>query len=191
MTKGIDLIYSSDDETRYNLVLLRQEREILLGRKTRGFGKGLYVMPGGKNEYFIEDAQLGFRPPQHDAARELEQETGVYLDPAQLEQVAELEIFDPAKRADKLKIIQVFEGHVEGKPTLQPSDEFDDMKWVDYASPEITTPHDYQFWLPRVMGGQAVMLCGTVNPDGIITPTSLRARPRHSLELFEEISTQL
>ena len=65
---------------RATVVFLRKKNEILLGRKTRGIGKGRLNGPGGG----IEEGET----PRESGARETFEETGIKVLPENLETIA-------------------------------------------------------------------------------------------------------
>lgn len=137
------------------LVFLVRENEILLGFKKRGFAQGKLNGFGGK----IEDGEtVAFA-----AARELLEECGVDVLPAELKSVARLDFFFPAKR-EWDQVVHVFIAPSwRGEPV-----ETDEMKPLWF--PQSAIPFDQmwaddQYWLPLVLKDQRVRAAFTFNGD--------------------------
>lgn len=50
MSELLDSPALHDSDRDFSLVVVRHEDALLLGRKTRGFGAGNWVLPGGKDK---------------------------------------------------------------------------------------------------------------------------------------------
>ena len=137
------------------LVFLVRGNEILLGYKKRGFAQGKLNGFGGKieNRETIESA----------AARELREECGVVVLPADLKSVAHLDFYFPA-RPEWNQVVHVFIAERwDGEPV-----ETDEMRpaWfrID-AIPFNQMWADDQHWLPLVLQGKRVQAAFTFKDD--------------------------
>lgn len=120
-------------------------REVLLGRKRTGLGKGKVLAPGGKLE-------PGERPDEA-AIRELAEEVGPGLQITDLRRVGMHEYRFPAKSAWDSHVFVA--QHAAGEPTS--STELEAF-WVAVdAVPYGEMWSDAQLWLPEVLQGGA---CG-------------------------------
>lgn len=137
------------------LVFLTRGDEILLGLKKRGLAQGKLNGLGGKIERgeTIEQA----------AAREVYEECGVVIALDDLERVARLEFFFPAK-PEWDQVVHVFlatrwRGEPRETAEMQP-------RWVDQrALPYAHMWTDDAYWLPLVLQGQYVHATFTFNAD--------------------------
>lgn len=123
------------------LVFLVRENEMLLGYKKRGFAQGKLNGLGDK----IEDGET----IESAAARELYEECGVMVLPADLKPVARLDFFFPAKR-EWDQVVHVF---VAERWTGEPV-ETDEMKPAWFSTDAIPFEKmwaDDQHWLPLVL----------------------------------------
>jgi 8-oxo-dGTP pyrophosphatase MutT (NUDIX family) len=137
------------------LVFLVRDNQILLGYKKRGFAQGKLNGFGGKIEVGESIAVA--------AARELHEECGVSVALDDLQAVARLVFFFPAKR-EWDQIVHVFIAERwRGKPG-----ETQEMKprWFSQdAIPFNQMWADDQHWLPLVLRGQRVKATFTFNAD--------------------------
>lgn len=130
--------------TPVTLCFLRRDDEVLLIEKRRGLGEGLVNGPGGK----VEPGET----PRAAAAREVEEEVGVSVEPAALEWAAELTFrLDGTVHSE----CHVFRGRrFEGEP--RPSAEARPL-WVPVtAIPYDRMWPDDELWLPHVLEGETV-----------------------------------
>lgn len=121
-------------------------RQVLLGRKLRGFGAGKIMAPGGH----VDDGETGAAA----AIRELHEEVGVVVDPAQLSHRATIDFRFPTRpRWDAVVGVYVGErwtGPVQGSDELEPS-------WYDLDDlPFDRMWDDDRYWLPRVLRGERI-----------------------------------
>jgi len=141
-----------ESEDDFNLTLIRRQGSLLLGQKTRGYGAGLLVAPGGKTRYYVSPSGIGLLPSGMEAAREASEESGLPIAADQLTQVGALHIADE----DDTKIIRLFQVAVEADTSLV-STEFDAIDWYPEVDlPYEQMPKDYKLWLPSVLAGYAV-----------------------------------
>lgn len=118
-------------------------RQVLLGRKKRGLGEGRFVGLGGKLEpgEGVVDA----------CVREIEEESGLVVDPAALDRRGDLHYLFPHRPAwSQRSTVFVVEAW-RGEPS--PSDELDPV-WFDLgAVPYDEMWDDARAWLPGVLAG--------------------------------------
>lgn len=132
--------------TSHCLVLLIGEDGLLLARKRSGFGAGRLVAPGGK----VEPGET----PLEAAVRELEEETGLVVEPDDLTAAGRVVFRFGADGG--LMEVALFRGtRWRGEPTA--SDELDAPAFypVDHlplARMWVDNPH----WLPQVLAGGVV-----------------------------------
>ena len=128
-------------------------RQVLLGRKKRGFGAGMIMGLGGKAEPGESVAAC--------ALREAGEEAGIVVEPGGLAWRAELSFVFPA-RPELDAVVTVFFGHRwSGDP--RESEELV-PEWFDVASlPLEQMWDDEEYWLPRVLAGE--MLAGVITYD--------------------------
>jgi 8-oxo-dGTP diphosphatase len=120
--------------------------EVLLGEKRRGLGTGRVVGPGGKREPGESAVET--------AVREVAEEVGLRLDPADLEARGTLDYRFPF-RPSWSQVSDVFVGRRwSGTPTA--SDELE-ARWVPVdAVPYDAMWDDARYWLPSVLRGGTV-----------------------------------
>jgi 8-oxo-dGTP diphosphatase len=135
----------------YNLVCPQNdEGEVLLGRKTRGFGEGKLVLPGGKPSDIWWPIAPVLDVLSYDAARELNEESGVSLPVHNMGYAGALYVGQPVER-----MVTLFRCAV-GHRLPRASDEVID--WRFYGNvPYNETPEDYELWLPSVLSGKLVI----------------------------------
>ncbi|MDR0343200.1 MAG: 8-oxo-dGTP diphosphatase [Nocardiopsaceae bacterium] len=128
-------------------------RQVLLGRKKRGFGAGMIMGLGGKAE--PGESQAGC------AVREAGEEAGIAVEPGSLAWRAELSFVFPS-RPELDALVTVFFGLAwAGEPR-----ESEEMapEWFDLASLPLDQMWDDEaYWLPQVMAGEA--LAGVITYD--------------------------
>lgn len=130
-------------------------REVLLGRKLTGLGRGKVVAPGGK----LETGEA----PVDAAVREVAEEVGVTVTPKSLELVGELTYLFPHKPGWSQKswafVSHVWDGPILGSreldPFLQPIDRI----------PLSAMWSDAQHWLLRALTGETVVATFTFGAD--------------------------
>lgn len=148
-----------ESEVFYTLVVVRdtsnpENPNLLMGRKTRGFGEGKLVFPGGKIREYTGLGGIAIKPIPLEAARELKEETGLAV--VGLENCARIGIDDSN---DEMRSIYVMLGdyNAEDRTPLYPSSEFSELGWnpvnkLDYSD----MPDDYKLWLPEILQGKFV-----------------------------------
>jgi 8-oxo-dGTP diphosphatase len=118
--------------------------EVLLLKKSRGFGKGKWNAPGGK----LEPEER----PEAGAMREVEEETG--LTPTSLRERGELMFYFGEKRKPDW-IVHLFECR-EYEGTLQSGEE-GRLQWFSpHEIPYDEMWEDDRHWLPHLLSGQSV-----------------------------------
>ncbi len=136
----------------FNLICARdQDGHVLLGRKTRGFGEGQLVLPGGKLTAWGWPVATVLDLQARDAYREFSEETGdSSMNPQEFTSAGALYV-----EANPPKYIALFRIATNG--IVPPgSDEVTDFSY--YADvPYDKTPEDYQHWLPGVLAGKFVI----------------------------------
>jgi 8-oxo-dGTP diphosphatase len=128
-------------------------RQVLLGRKKRGFGAGMIMGLGGKAGPGESEAAC--------AVREASEEAGIAVDPGSLEWRAELSFVFPARPGLDAVVTVFFGREWAGEPR-----ESEEMApgWFDAASLPLDRMWDDEaYWLPRVMAGEA--LSGVITYD--------------------------
>lgn len=137
------------------LVFLVRDNQVLLGYKKRGFAQGKLNGFGGKIEVGESIAVA--------AVRELHEECGVSVALDDLQAVARLAFFFPAKREwDQIVHVFIVE-HWRGKPG-----ETEEMKPLWFSQDAIPFNQmwaDDQHWLPLILRGQRVKATFTFNAD--------------------------
>lgn len=142
-----------ESEDSFTLGLIESENSFVLGRKTRGFGKNKLVLPGGKNHFYLSTLGIGKVTPVGNVAREIQEETGLFINPANLSLAATLHVSD---YLDDTRTIHVLRATQQEIP-LQPSDELNPIERYPKVDPPYEKmPADYELWLPHVLGGYTV-----------------------------------
>jgi 8-oxo-dGTP diphosphatase len=117
-----------------------EDEEVLLIRKKRGLGEGLYVGPGGK----VEDGET----PRECVVREVEEEIGVT--PRDPEKVGEFRFVfgdDPRMFVHVFRA-EAFAGVPEESAEADP-------EWFDYESvPYEEMWEDDRYWMPHLFDGE-------------------------------------
>lgn len=138
----------------------RGQRQILLGRKNRGFGAGKIMGLGGHVDPGESEADC--------ARREVHEEAGIIIVPDSATWRAEFDFVFPT-RPEWNAIVTVFfgerwSGQVQGSDEITP-------EWFDADSlPFDQMWDDESHWLPRVLAGE--LLIGTITYDDSCTLVS-------------------
>ncbi|XP_072932324.1 oxidized purine nucleoside triphosphate hydrolase-like [Epargyreus clarus] len=155
----------------YTLVFIRNESQILLGFKKRGFGVNKWNGFGGKvepNETIIEAA-----------ARELREESCVSVATSDLKNIGHLEFTFEGEQT--LMDVRVFSTSIfKGKPT-----ETEEMrpKWFDYNNiPFDTMWPDDRIWFPYMLKDK--LFYGRFHYQGLDTILNYDIKELDSMEEF-------
>lgn len=129
--------------------------EILLAKKKTGFGKGKVVGIGGN----LEQGET----VQQACVREIEEEIGVQIEEEDLERVARLTFYFPAKPEWDRVVYVFFTDKWQGTP--QSSREVDPF-WVQVDQlPATEMWADSELWLPEIIAGRRIIGRFTFKPD--------------------------
>lgn len=138
------------------------EREVLLGRKKTGLGKGHVVGPGGK----VEAGET----PRNAAVRELFEEVGLELPPGSLRQIARLTYPFP-HRSEWSQVSVVFTAEYQGGAVSE-SDELAPQWFALSALPLEEMWDDAKYWLPRALTGAYTAATFVFGEDGFTVESS-------------------
>lgn len=140
----------ADDD--FNLTVVRYGGAVLMGRKTRGYGEGKLVLPGGKTRFYIGASGMGILPFASEAAREATEETGLAVSANQMRPMGVLHVAD-----EDTRIVRLYEARLAIRPSDVKSGELEDIDWIDESELQYDhMPDDYRLWLPHVLAGYAV-----------------------------------
>jgi 8-oxo-dGTP diphosphatase len=146
-----------DSDEEFSLTLVRAQGGLLLGEKTRGFGTGKLVLPGGKDQFYLSASGIGLLPDKFGAVRELGQETGLNLPEAALTNVGNLYVTKYGDDYDDERHIKLFEAVLPAQTSTDDTDELIDLSWHPESDlPYDRMPDDYKLWLPHIVGGFTV-----------------------------------
>jgi hypothetical protein len=181
MLTSIDILdgpFEFDDS--YSLVVVRHAGCVALGRKTRGYGTGRLVLPGGKNRYYIGGDGIGIVPEDIEASREVKEELGVNTN---ANQVGVLHITDEYD----IRKIAIFEAHC-ADPALQVSDELTELAWrSDDSLSYNEMPSDYALWLPHIVAGYAITAF-LESSEGVVVDGTIIRQQLNPLGRAEQIA---
>ncbi|SDS47115.1 8-oxo-dGTP diphosphatase [Microterricola viridarii] len=145
-------------------------RQVLLGRKKLGLGQGNFVAPGGK----LEPGES----PADAAVREVAEEAGVLVAPADLQSRGMLDYFFPHRESwsqrSHVFVCERWTGIPRESNELNP-------EWVDLdAVPYAEMWDDARFWLPEVLAGGEVRRDFTFGEDlaSVVDATLSAERPQ-------------
>lgn len=162
-----------DSDEMYNLSIVRACGAVALGTKTRGYGEGKRVLPGGKEQFYLSHSGIHLIPGFHGASRELVQEMGLPIPDAGWRQVGNLYILS----SDDEKQVQLYEAKLPAKAPLQSSVELADPTWVDESDLHYDEmPDDYRLWLTHVLAGYTINAFLEIDDDETIYGTILGTR---------------
>jgi 8-oxo-dGTP diphosphatase len=131
-------------------------REVLLGRKLRGFGEGMIMGLGGHVEPGESDAEA--------AIREVREESGLAVDPAGLSRRATLTYCFPSKPSLDAEVAVFIGDRWSG--TVAASDEIRPAWYPVDALPLGEMWDDEHYWLPRVLAGERLTATFTFDEAG-------------------------
>ena len=145
--------------------LMRTEEaspQVLLGEKLTGLGRGKLVGPGGKSE--------GSETPRETAVREVWEEVGITVDPAELEPLAVIEypFIDRAELSQRSHafLARTFRGEPRRSSELDP-------RWWDIAEiPFDRMWSDAALWLPRAFAGEFLEATFHIGRDNSVVTAS-------------------
>ncbi|TAH32231.1 hypothetical protein EYC58_03425 [Candidatus Saccharibacteria bacterium] len=181
-----------DSDEDYSLTVVHSAGSVLLGEKTRGFGNGKFVLPGGKDQYYLSQQGVHVVGPVDCAVREAAQETGVSVSREAVRQVGFLRLTDEQSENTQVRIFMSTVAHQVG---LHDTGELKNLHWR--SEPDIPygeMPYDYRLWLPRVLAGCVVNLfldtdggkviggkgyCQELEPLGRMKAFSVPAESKH------------
>lgn len=159
-----------DSDESFSLSVVTNDNRIALGAKTRGFGSGRLVLPGGKNRYSIDASGICIVSGPVDASREVYEETGLDIDPSSFLHVARLNI----DTEDDFRTISVYKAKSGNYPLID-TGELEGLTWHDVqALPYDKMPKDYRYWLPHVLAGYAVTAFFTTNYTDLVAAKIFR-----------------
>jgi 8-oxo-dGTP diphosphatase len=171
-----------DSDESFSLAVIRSAGGVILGRKTRGFGTGKLMLPGGKDRYFVSGNGVGLIPGRVDVAREVREETGLDIDPIEFEQRAVLHVYAPGST----RTITAYQAWAMQEP-LQSTDELTPLEWHNEKTlPYDEMPDDYRHWLPHVLAGYAVTAFFNTTSGGHVGGKVFRQQ-LEPLGLLEEV----
>jgi 8-oxo-dGTP diphosphatase len=174
-----------DSDESFSLAVVTNGNRIVLGNKTRGFGTGMLVLPGGKNRYCVDANGLGLIPGPIDASREVREETGLDIDPNSFVHMARLNI----DTEDDFRAVSVYQAR-SGDYPLVSTGELEDLAWHDVRTlPYDKMPRDYEFWLPHVLAGYAVTAFFTTNYSDLVGAKIFR-QPLEPIGRLEELPAE-
>ncbi len=148
-----------------SLLFLLNGREVLLGRKKRGFAKGRWLGFGGKLEPGETIEQTAVRETVEEA----------WLRPLELARMATVNFYFPHKPAWNQQVCVFTSRQWEGAPA-----ESDEMapQWFDVtALPLNTMWADARHWLPQVLAGKTLQADFRFNPELAIETFAVREGP--------------
>jgi len=130
-------------------------RQVLLGRKKTGLGSGKIVGLGGH----VEDGEK----PDEAAAREVKEEAGISVDPADLAEIAHITFLFPTCPEWDMTV-NVFTA-TEWTGTAAESAEIDPQWFPVTSLPLASMWDDARLWVPRVLAGERLRATFTYRDD--------------------------
>lgn len=158
-----------EDGSIADLCIVTSPEGILLGQKTRGFGTGSLVLPGGKGHFNIMGnhgvnpytSLINYLHPVINTRDEVAQETGLTIDLSKMRQVGQLLVEYSDKYGDLetrgIDLIQVNLGETPELGSPAPDADLVSPTWYPIDDlPYNRMPRDYELWLPHVLSGHLV-----------------------------------
>ena len=155
--------------TSENLVIVTRDggakdsKEVLVGRKKRGRFADHDIFPGGKAE--------GTVPQDQEAARELQEESGISVAPDTLRYLGKLLIYDKRPGQERFGNVFLYGASVEAGTEAIETDELD-PRWQPVDDPQLTNkmPPDVSLWWPAVrqFDGTPIITHLTYDEDGAL-----------------------
>jgi len=124
-----------------------RDNEILLGMKLKGFGAGKYNGFGGKFETVKGDKDI-----KDTAIRELEEESMIVANVSDLEHVAIIDFFFPAKPHYNQRVFVYFLKNWKGSPKT--TEEMDPISFDIHKVPYDKMWDSDKLWLPSLLEGK-------------------------------------
>ncbi|HEX2144811.1 MAG TPA: 8-oxo-dGTP diphosphatase [Glycomyces sp.] len=137
-------------------------REVLLGRKKRGFGTGKTVGLGGK----LEPGEIAVAA----AAREIGEECGILVQAADLREAADIEFRFPHRPEWDMRVAvftgERFTGEARETAEIAP-------RWYGVDDlPHLELWDDNRYWLPQVLAGRRLRAVFVYAEDGETVATA-------------------
>jgi 8-oxo-dGTP diphosphatase len=176
---------SSEIEGHFSLAALVSDDKLLLGRKTRGYGRGKLVLPGGKDQYFMGNKNIDIFAGNRNAQREVLEETGLMIDSDRFRHAGVLYVATDDDNKD-IQIYHTNTDHVEPDA----SSELIDPAWhpIDQL-PYDEMPEDYRFWLPSILDGYVVIAFLETDIEDRLIAAQVMRQQIEPLGRLEEIPT--
>jgi hypothetical protein len=146
----------TDSDELYNLAVVTASTElggmVLLGEKTRGYGAGQLVLPGGKEHYYVGVSGVFLVPGE--VEREVREETKLAVPAGSWTPAGGLVVAD---EEDVLRQIDVYTVELPELYEVTDSDELQNLAWFPaHDLPYNRMPKDYGMWLRHVLAGYAI-----------------------------------
>ena len=172
-----------DAEDSFTLAILRNSGAIILGQKTRGFGAGKLVLPGGKDHLYVGNSGIALVPHIDNITREVNEEIGLMINHTAFTRIADLHV----STEDDGKDISVFQANCSCAE-INSTDELQNAQWYSENDlPYEEMPEDYSLWLPHVLAGYAVTAYIVTDRESIVDARIFRHKlePLGRMEMLE------